>query len=543
MATMTINTVQTDLARSPYPSQRSPVTAPCGVVATSQPLAAQAGLSMLQNGGNAVDAALAAAIALTVVEPTSNGIGGDAFAIVWDGKQLHGLNGSGRSPAAATVDALRLAGHQTIPALGWWSVTVPGVPRAWADLHAKCGRLPFATLFGPAITYARFGYPVSPVISGLWAGGFNRYSALDGPEFRPWMDTFAPGGRAPLPGEHWSSAAHAATLEKIAASGARDVYEGDLARQIAQFAARTGGHMTADDLAAHTSTWVDPISGRYRGYDVWEIPPNGQGIASLVGLQILDGLDVAAHPRESVESYHLQIEALKLGLADAQRYVADMDHEDVPVRGLLDSAYAAERRALIGERAVDPTPGTPVRGGTVYLCAADADGMMVSYIQSNYQGFGSGVVVPETGIALQNRGYGFVTEAGHPNRLAPNKRPFHTIIPAFLTRDGEPVGPFGVMGGFMQAQGHLQMAVNTLDYGMNPQASLDAPRWRWDGGRTVAIEPGVPEEVAEGLRARGHEIVREGGGGYGRGQIIWRLPGGGYVAGSEPRADGCAAAY
>jgi gamma-glutamyltranspeptidase/glutathione hydrolase len=385
---------------------------------------------------------------------------------------------------------------------------------------------------------------VSPIVARGWAGGFNRFSQAVGPELRPWFDTFAPGGRAPRAGERWSSPAHAATLERIAESGARDFYEGGLARQIAAFAAETGGLMTADDLAAHTSTWVEPISGRYHGYDVWEIPPNGQGIATLIGLQILDGLDLAAHPRESVESYHLQIEAMKLSLIDARRYVADMDVEDVPVQGLLDPAYAAERRALIGDRALDPSPGTPARGGTIYLCAADADGMMVSYIQSNYQGFGSGVVVPDTGIALHNRGYGFVTEPGHLNRLAPRKRPFHTIIPAFLTRDGEPIGPFGVMGGHMQTQGHLQMTVNTLDYAMNPQASLDAPRWRWDAGRTVAIEPGVPEEIAEGLRARGHDVVREETtGGFGKGQIIWRLPEGGYVAGSDPRSDGYAAAY
>ncbi|MDP8924560.1 MAG: gamma-glutamyltransferase family protein [Chloroflexota bacterium] len=542
MAT-TISTVQTDLTRYPYPSQRTPVMAARGGVATSQPLAAQAGLSMLQNGGSAVDAALASAIALTVVEPTSNGIGGDAFALVWDGHTLHGLNGSGRAPARATVDALAAAGHKDVPALGWWPVTVPGAPRAWADLHARFGRLPFASLFAPAITYARLGFPVSPVIARLWAGGFNRYSQIDGPEFRPWFDTFAPTGRPPLAGERWSSPAHAATLERIADSGARDFYEGELAGRIAGFTAETSGLLTHDDLAAHTSTWVDPIAGHYRGYDVWEIPPNGQGIATLIGLQILDGLDLAAHPRESADAYHLQIEALKLSLTDARRYVADMGQADVPVRGLLDPAYAAERRALIGERALDPAPGSPARGGTVYLCAADADGMMVSYIQSNYQGFGSGVVVPGTGIALHNRGYGFVTAEGHPNRLAPGKRPFHTIIPGFLTRDGRVIGPFGVMGGFMQAQGHLQMMVNTLDYAMNPQASLDAPRWRWDGGRTVAIEPGVPDGVAAGLRALGHDIVREETtGGYGRGQIIWRLADGGYVAGSDPRADGCAVA-
>ena len=529
----------------PYRSQRMPVLAPRGVVATSQPLAAQAGLRMLLDGGNAVDAAVATAIALTVVEPTSNGIGGDAFALVWDGQRLQGLNGSGRAPAHATVEALRGAGHEQMPQRGWWPVTVPGAPRAWADLHERFGRLPFARLFEPAIVYAEQGYPVSPVVARYWDNAArNVFSQFDGAEFRPWYETFAPDGRAPRAGERWSSPGHAETLRRIAGSKAGDFYTGRLADAIAAFAGETGGLIAADDLAAHQCAWVEPISARYRGCDVWEIPPNGQGIAALVGLSILDGLELARHPRESVESYHLQIEALKLSLTDARRYVADPEHADVPVRGLLDRSYAAERRALIGERAVDPAPGRPAAGGTVYLCAADADGMMVSYIQSNYMGFGSGVVVPGTGIALHNRGYGFTLEDGHPNRLAPGKRPFHTIIPGFLTRGGEPVGPFGVMGAFMQTQGHIQVLVNTLDYQLNPQASLDAPRWRWLEGRTVAVEPEVGDEIVEGLRARGHDVSRRPTDvSYGRGQIIWRLPDGGYVAGSDKRADGCAVGF
>ncbi|MCC6174152.1 MAG: gamma-glutamyltransferase family protein [Chloroflexi bacterium] len=522
-----------------------PVLATRGAVATSQPLAAQAGLSMLQLGGNAVDAALATAIALTVVEPTSNGIGADAFALVWDGNALHGLNGSGRAPAASTVEAVHAAGFDELPTRGWWPVTVPGAPRAWADLHACFGRLPFRTLFEPAIRYAREGYLVSPVVAHNWAAHVdNVFAGFTAPEFRPWFDTFAPDGRAPAAGERWRSEGHARTLERIATSEARDFYEGELAAAIAAFAAETGGPMTRDDLAAHTSTWVEPIRTDYRGFEVCEIPPNGQGIATLIALNIVEGMDLAAHPRESAESYHRQIEALKLSLTDARAYVADMDHAEVPMQGLLDKGYAAERRALIGNRALDPQAGRPKTGGTVYLCAADSDGMMVSYIQSNYMGFGSGVVVPGTGISLQNRGYGFTLRDGHPNQLAPRKRPFHTIIPGFLLRDGEAIGPFGVMGGYMQAQGHMQQVINTVDYGMNPQASLDAPRWRWEGGKTVVLEPQVAEEIADGLRVRGHEIVRQAvDGGFGRGQIIWRLPGGGYVAGSDWRADGCAAAY
>jgi gamma-glutamyltranspeptidase/glutathione hydrolase len=529
----------------PYPSRRMPVLAARGVVATSEPLAAQAGLAMLQRGGNAVDAALATAIALTVVEPTSNGIGGDAFALVWDGSKLHGLNGSGRAPATHTPELFAQQGLDAVPAAGWLPVTVPGAPATWRDLHARFGKLPFATLFEPAIAYAAQGYPVGPVTAQGWARALEVYARRpEAPEFAPWFDTFAPGGRAPHPGDIARLPEHAATLQTIAASGADDFYHGDLARRIANFAAATGGYLTRDDLAAHTSTWVDPISANYRGYEVWEIPPNGQGVAALAALNILEGFDLAAHPRESVESYHLQIEAMKLAFSDAFRYVADPAKADVPTKGMLDKAYAAERRALIGERALEPAPGTPPRGGTVYLCAADGDGLMVSYIQSNYMGFGSGVVVPGTGIALQNRGAGFTLEPGHPNQVAPGKRPYHTIIPTFLTRGGQAVGPFGVMGGYMQPQGHLQMVVNTVDYGMNPQTSLDAPRWQWLHGKNVEVEMAASRHIIAGLDARGHHIaVQASVAGFGRGQIIWRLPNGAYVAGSEPRADGCAVGY
>jgi gamma-glutamyltranspeptidase/glutathione hydrolase len=522
-----------------------PVLAARGVVATSQPLAAQAGLSMLQEGGNAVDAALATAITLTVVEPTSNGIGGDAFALVWDGRRLHGLNGSGRAPRETTVETLRAAGHEEMPERGWWPVTVPGAPRAWADVHQRFGRLPFSKLFEPAIYYAEHGFPVSPITAQSWDRAATvTFAAYEGPEFRPWFETFAPGGRAPAAGDCWRSPGHAATLRRIAQSNAREFYEGDIAAGIAAFAAETGGTISADDLAAHSSTWVEPITVGYRGYEVWEIPPNGQGIAALMALNILEGLDLRSCLRDSVESYHLQIEAMKLALADTRRYVADAEHVPVPVRELLSPEYAAERRRLIGDEALDPGPGEPPAGGTVYLCAADADGMMVSYIQSNYMGFGSGVVVPNTGIALHNRGCGFTLEAGHSNQLAPGKRPFHTIIPGFLTHEGSPVGPFGVMGAWMQAQGHVQVLVNTLSCALNPQAALDAPRWRCGECRTVMVEKGTDTVIVEGLRARGHDVeVHEIDASFGRGQIIWRLPSGGYVAASDKRADGCAVGF
>jgi gamma-glutamyltranspeptidase/glutathione hydrolase len=540
-----VDTAGLGLAGLPYASRRIPVIATRGVVATSQPLAAQAGLRMLLQGGNAVDAAVATAIALTVVEPNVNGIGGDAFALVWDGARLHGLNGSGRAPGTLTPEVFRRRGLREMPARGWLTVTVPGAPAAWRDLHGRFGRLPFEALFQPAIEYAERGYAVTPLTAAAWAVAHQLYRAENyGPEFAGWFDTFTPNDRPPQPGDIWASPGHAHTLRAVAGSGAEAFYRGALAEAIERFAADTGGFITAADLAAHTSTWVEPISTSYRGYDVWEIPPNGQGITALIALNILEGFELTRHPRDSAESFHLQVEAMKLAFADAGRYVADPEHAGVPVAGLLDKGYAAERRALIGEHALVPAPGTPPAGGTVYLCAADADGMMVSLIQSNFNGFGSGIVVPGTGIALQNRGRGFSLDPSHPNVLAPGKRPYHTIIPAFLTRDGRPIGPFGVMGGTMQPQGHVQMVVNQVDYGMNPQAALDAPRWRWVQGRDVEIESGLPDHVFHGLAARGHGIVVNPRPAlFGRGQIIARLPNGAYVAGTEPRADGCAAAF
>ena len=533
-----------DLSKLPYASTRQPLFAARGVVATSQPLAAQAGLTMLRLGGNAVDAAIATAVALTVVEPTSNGIGADMFALIWDGAQLHGLNGSGRAPSALTPEALRRRGHDSMPTHGWLSVTVPGAPAAWRDLYARFGKLPFATLFAPAIEYAEQGYPISPILGYYWGRAAEPARTRAGAEFHGWTETFAPNGHAPAVGEIWRSPGHARSLRRIAESDAQDFYHGEVAERIVRFASETGGLLNADDLAGHTSSWVAPISASYRGYDVWEIPPNGQGITALIALNILEGFAFDQFPRDSAQSYHLQIEAIKLAFADAQRYVADPQHAPVPTDALLSKSYADTRRSLIGDQALDPAAGDPLRGGTVYLCTADGDGMMVSLIQSNYMGFGSGIVVPNTGIALQNRGAGFTLQEGHLNQLAPGKRPFHTIIPGFLTHDGRPIGPFGVMGGHMQPQGHVQMIVNTLDYRLNPQASLDAPRWYWERGRELWLEPGTPPELVQELAGRGHQVtVAPERGLFGRGQIIWRLPSGGYVAGSDGRADGYAVGY
>ncbi|GAC1313087.1 MAG: gamma-glutamyltransferase family protein [Chloroflexota bacterium] len=535
-----------DFGENPYRPGRQAVMASRGVVATSQPLAAQAGLSMLQAGGSAIDAVVATASCLAVVEPTSNGIGSDAFAIVWDGTSLHGLNGSGRAPATASAAQMRSDGLSRVPERGWLPVTVPGAPRVWADLHSRFGRLPFATVLGPAAGYAERGFPVSPLTARAWATAAHTTFApyRDDPAFTNWHTTFAPGGKPPAAGQTWRSADQASTLRRIAASHADDFYSGHIAETIDRFSESTGGLLRGADLAAHQSEWVQPIQTTYRDHEVWEIPPNGWGVAALLALNIVSGLPLDQHPRDSVEAFHLQIEAMKLAFADARRYVADPSMADVPTAALLEPAYAATRRRLIGEGAMAATHGAP-RGGTVYLCAADADGMMVSYIQSNYMGFGSGIVPPGTGVALQNRGFGFTLEPGHPNELAPGKRPFHTIIPGFLTRGGEPIGPFGVMGGFMQAQGHLQVMVNTLQYGMHPQASLDAPRFMLEGGRTVKLERDAGPEIIDGLRQRGHEVnVEANTNSFGRGQIIWRLPGNaGYVAGSDRRADGAAVGY
>jgi gamma-glutamyltranspeptidase/glutathione hydrolase len=494
-------------------------------------------MEMFWAGGNAIDAALAMAIALTVVEPTSNGIGADAFALVWDG-QGWGLNASGRS--VAQLDQSALAGLEQMPTLGWLPVTVPGAVSAWRSLWQRWGKLPFEQLFEPAIRYAEQGFPVSPQTARAWQAAAPLFLSQSEPKFRPFQQVFFPGDRAPQAGEIWGSKAHAQTLREIVRTGGESFYTGQLAAQIAAFAADTGGTMTAADLAIHQPLWVNPISTTYRGMTVWEIPPNGQGIAALMALNILEGFDLARYPRDSIESFHLQIEAMKLAFADAYHQVADPDWMQVTSAQLLDKTYAAERRGLIGDRAIVAPAGLP-RGGTVYLATADQD-LMVSLIQSNFEGFGSGLLVPETGIALHNRGLGFSLRSGHPNQIGPSKRPFHTIIPGFLTQDGQPLGPFGVMGGHMQPQGHVQVVVNLTDYGLNPQAALDAPRWQVTTGKSVFLEQTVPQAVALGLGDRGHAVqVLAEARNFGKGQIILRQNGV-LVAASEPRADGIALA-
>jgi gamma-glutamyltranspeptidase / glutathione hydrolase len=517
-----------------YSWPRKPVLA-TNVVCTSQPLAAQAGLRMLADGGGAVDAAIATAIALTVVEPVSNGIGSDAFAIVWDGRELHGLNASGRSPAAWTPEYF---GGTGVPPLGWNSVTVPGAVSAWVELHAKFGKLPFERLFGPAISYARNGFLLSPTIADQWAAQVPLFESQPG-----FAEAFMPDGRAPNPGELVRLPDHAVTLEAIAATQGETFYRGELAAKLEAHSSANGGAMRADDLAAHRADWVGTISGDYRGYTVHEIPPNGQGIVALIALGILEQFDMAALPVDSADSVHLQIEAVKLAFADAQAYVSDIEHMTVSPRSLLDKDYLRERATLIDrDRAGPASAGTP-RGGTVYLTAADASGAMVSMIQSNYMGFGSGVVVPGTGIALQNRGADFAVQQGHPNQVGPGKRPYHTIIPGFLTKDGAPVMSFGVMGGPMQPQGHVQVVGRIVDHGQNPQAACDGPRFRWAHGLQVCCEPGFPPSTLDELQRRGHQLVTtDDYNQFGSCQAIWRLDDG-YLAVSDPRRDGQAAGF
>lgn len=543
----------------PYPSQRMPVLARA-VVATSQPLATQAGMRMLREGGTAADAAICAAITLTVVEPVANGIGSDAFALLWDGA-LHGLNASGCSPAGqprAAFDSFdgRATGTSAMPRLGWPAVTVPGCVSAWVELHRRAGRLPFEHLFQPAIRYAREGYPVSPMTAASWRRAVARYK-----DFPAWMATFAPHGRGPETGEVVRLPDHAATLEQIAATGGESFYRGPLAERIEAAAlgnAEAGvpsahpegqaGLLRASDLAAHRAQWVTPWSVDYRGVTLHELPPNGQGLAALIALGMLAHHPLAEFPPDSPESLHLQIEAMKAGFADAHAHVADPGYAN-PEQALKDVArllepdnLARHAHTIRMDRAAAWTPRGLEESDTVYLCAADAEGRMVSYIQSNYEGFGSGVVIPGTGIAMQNRGAGFSLQPGHPNEYAPGKRPFHTIIPGFLTRAGAPLAAFGVMGGPMQPQGHVQVAVRLVDQGLNPQSALDAPRWQVMEDGTIALEPGFLPSTLEALEKLGHRVrsVRDGSVFFGGGQMACRL-GEIYAGASDPRRDGQAA--
>ncbi|WP_413815747.1 gamma-glutamyltransferase family protein [Hydrogenophaga sp.] len=533
-----------------YPSTRLPVFAR-NVVATSHPLAAQAGLRMLLAGGNAVDAAIAAAAALTVTEPVSNGLGSDAFCILWDGRQLHGLNASGHAPEAWTPAYFHRKygdGAQTPPKRGIDAVTVPGAVAGWMALSRRFGKLPFGDLLQPAIELAERGYAVPVVVQQKWAAATPELQSLPG-----FAQAFLPWGRAPRVGEVFRFPAAARGLRALAETQGEAFYRGPIAQALARFAAAQGGALSEADLAAFEPEWVTPIGQDYRGYTLHEIPPNGQGIAALIALGILGHFDLASLGPDSVAAQHLQIEAMKLAFADVYRYVADPRAMDLTPEQMLDPAYLKARAACIDpRRAQDVGAGNPAKGGTVYLTTADASGMMVSFIQSNYMGFGAGVVEPEFGISLQNRGHGFnlATEPGRntANLVAPRKRPFHTIIPAFLTRDGQPVMSYGVMGANMQPQGHVQTLVRMLDHGQHPQAACDAPRWRFDAGLHINVESAMDPATVQGLVDLGHQTrtIDDPYQDFGAGQFIWRLgdpADQGYVAASDPRRDGMAAGF
>lgn len=532
-----------DASVYPYGSHREVVYGRRGMVCTSQTLASQAGLDMLKKGGNAIDAAVATAICLTVLEPTSNGLGSDAFALIWTQGKLYGINGSGWSPAGLTRDELLKRGYDQVPLRGWEPVMVPGAPATWAEVHRRFGRLPFEDLFEPAIAYARDGYAVMPNLAAMLADSAKAFVPYKGKKlFQELFDTFFPHGRAPKAGDILKLPDLAKSLELLRDSHCQALYDGELADAIDAWSRETGGLIRKDDLAVYRPQWVDPIHTSYRGYDVWEMPPNGHGLVVLMALDIASGFIFSK--RDEAEALHRQIEAMKLAFCDGKQYIADPCFMKTSVDEWLSPEYADRRRALIADEALLPEPIDVNCGGTVYLCSADGEGNMVSFIQSNYNGFGSGIVVPGYGISLSDRGHNFSMDLASANCVGPRKKSYHTIIPGFLTKDGSPVGPFGVMGAFMQPQGQFQVLLNTIDYHLNPQAALDAPRWQWVGGKTIEMERAFPTAVVEELRRRGHDVVvKDDIQIYGRGQIIWRDEQGTLIGGTEPRADGGVAAW
>ena len=520
----------------PWSSSREPVIGQ-NVVATSQPLAAQAGLSMLHAGGTAIDAAITTAAALTVVEPTANGLGSDAFAIWWDGDTLHGLNASGCAPAAIDVDRIRATGG--IPRLGWDAVTVPGAVSGWIAMWRAGGTLPLTQLLAPAIAYARDGFAVSPQTARSWAKAVGRFA-----DFDDWMATFAPNGRAPKPGELFKSEPHARTLEAIAETQGEAFYRGDIADRIVAAAANQGGIMHLDDLDAHAPLRVEPLSVSFGGVELHELPPNGQGLAALIAAGVFERLGGASLDPDDPATMHKQIECMKLGFEDAREHIGDPRELQIDPAELIDPSRLDSLTDTIDAAHAQPLcNGVPQWSSTVYLSCGDAAGRAVSFIQSNYEGFGSGVVIPDTGIAMQNRGAGFVLDEGHANTLRPGVRPYHTIIPGFTTRDGEPHMAFGVMGGPMQPQGHLQVLARVM-FGWNPQAALDAPRWRVEGPERVAVEPQMPEQTVAALRRLGHDVhvapARDVS--FGGGQVALRH-GEGWIGASDCRRDGQAVAF
>lgn len=532
-----------------YPSRRNVVYARKAMACTSIPQGAQIGLDVMKAGGNAVDAAVAMAAAMPLLEPTSNGLGSDCFALVWveAEKKLYGLNASGVAPAALSAALVRELGHQTMPQAGWIPTMVPGAPAGWAELNRRFGTKPLPQLFAPAISAAREGVPVQVNLEPMWEEDARRIAAAMERDPSPhayWWERFMkPDGTPYRAGDVFRWEEYAQTLEELAATGCESYYRGPLMEQIVAFSRATGGYFCEDDFRNYKPEWVEPISTDYKGYTVCEIPPNGHGITVLMALNLLKGLKLSDQ-KDCADTYHKILESIKLAFADTRTYVADPRYMRTRVEDLLSEEYAARRRALISEQALTPEAGDPSCGGTIYLCTADPQGNMVSFIQSNYTTFGAGVAIPGTGISLQNRGANFSLDEGSDNCLAGGKRSYHTIIPGFMMKDGDAVGPFGVMGAFMQPQGHVLVAVNTIDYHMNPQEALDAPRIQWVGGKHIQLEREVPAHIGRELADMGHEVeVLNTNITMGRGQIIWRTENGMLVGGTEPRCDGTVAAW
>ena len=532
-----------------YPSRRNVVYARKAMACTSIPQGAQIGLDVMKAGGNAVDAAVAMAAAMPLLEPTSNGLGSDCFALVWveAEKKRYGLNASGVAPAALSAALVRELGHQTMPQAGWIPTMVPGAPAGWAELNRRFGTKPLPQLFAPAISAAREGVPVQVNLEPMWEEDARRIAAAMERDPSPhayWWERFMkPDGTPYRAGDVFRWEEYAQTLEELAATGCESYYRGPLMEQIVAFSRATGGYFCEDDFRNYKPEWVEPISTDYKGYTVCEIPPNGHGITVLMALNLLKGLKLSDQ-KDCADTYHKILESIKLAFADTRTYVADPRYMRTRVEDLLSEEYAARRRALISEQALTPEAGDPSCGGTIYLCTADPQGNMVSFIQSNYTTFGAGVAIPGTGISLQNRGANFSLDEGSDNCLAGGKRSYHTIIPGFLMRDGEAVGPFGVMGAFMQPQGHVLVVVNTVDYHMNPQEALDAPRIQWTGGKHIQLEREVPAHIVQDLARRGHEVeIVNSNLHMGRGQIIWKTENGLYIGGTEPRCDGTVAAW
>lgn len=530
----------------PYHSIRYPVYAQHGMVCASSSQAAAAGLEAMRRGGNAMDAAVATAATLTVTEPSANGIGGDCFALIWVEKEqkLYGLNASGISAKNISIEkVLPLSKDGKMPVYGWGATMVPGAPAGWAQIATRFGNLPMTESMAPAIDYAKNGYPVSANLAKMWDRAHKKFQAnCTTPEFENWYKTFVPNGVAPKAGEIVTLPDHAKTLELIAKTNAQAFYNGELAEKIVADSEKHGGFFCKEDFSEYQPQWVEPISVNYRGYDICEIPPNGQGIVALMALNILKEFNFKE--KECTDTFHKQWEAMKIAFADGKEHVTDPKFMKFDYKDLISPEYGAYRAKQITQEAQSPCPELPPKSGTVYFCTADGEGNMVSFIQSNYMGFGSGVVVEGTGISLQNRGHDFSLDPNAANALAPGKKSYHTIIPGFIMKDGKAVAPFGVMGGYMQPQGHVQVAMNLIDFNLNPQQALDAPRWQWMKDKTFSVENNFSNEIAKQLAAKGHTVeIALDNVAFGRGQIIVKMENGTLVGGTEGRTDSNIACY